>query len=25
MEEEIKRLDTLRQLPVSVIMGDING
>jgi len=25
MEEEIKRLDTPRQLPVSVIMGDING
>jgi diguanylate cyclase (GGDEF)-like protein len=25
MEEEIKRLDTPRQLPVSVIMGDLNG
>ncbi|MGQ9824187.1 MAG: HD domain-containing phosphohydrolase [Desulfotomaculales bacterium] len=25
MEEEIKRLDTPRQLPVSVIMGDVNG
>lgn len=25
LEEEIKRLDTPRQLPVSVIMGDLNG
>ncbi|MEW6064291.1 MAG: HD domain-containing phosphohydrolase [Bacillota bacterium] len=25
MEEEIRRLDTPRQLPVSVIMGDVNG
>lgn len=25
VEEEIRRLDTPRQLPVSVIMGDING
>jgi diguanylate cyclase (GGDEF)-like protein len=25
MEEEIKRQDTPRQLPVSVIMGDVNG
>ncbi|MEI7883831.1 MAG: HD domain-containing phosphohydrolase [Clostridia bacterium] len=24
-EEEIKRLDTARQLPISIIMGDING
>ena len=24
-EEEIKRLDTKRQLPISVIMGDLNG
>jgi diguanylate cyclase (GGDEF)-like protein/PAS domain S-box-containing protein len=24
-EEEIKRLDTERQLPISIIMGDING
>ena len=25
LEEEIKRLDTGRQLPISIIMGDING
>jgi diguanylate cyclase (GGDEF)-like protein/PAS domain S-box-containing protein len=25
MEEELKRLDTERQLPLSVVMGDING
>jgi diguanylate cyclase (GGDEF)-like protein len=25
LEEEISRLDTTRQLPISVIMGDING
>ena len=25
VEEEIKRLDTKRQLPLSVIMGDLNG
>lgn len=25
LEEEISRLDTKRQLPISVIMGDING
>lgn len=25
MEEEIRRLDTPRQLPVSVIVGDVNG
>lgn len=24
-EEELRRLDTIRQLPLSVIMGDING
>ncbi len=24
-EEEIKRLDTVRQLPLSIIMGDVNG
>ena len=24
-EEEVKRLDTARQLPVSVVMGDVNG
>jgi len=24
-EEEIKRLDTERQLPISIIMGDVNG
>jgi len=24
-EEELKRLDTVRQLPLSIIMGDING
>ena len=25
LEKEIKRLDTLRQLPISIIMGDLNG
>lgn len=25
LEEEIKRLDTIRQLPISLIMADING
>ncbi|MDD2493593.1 MAG: diguanylate cyclase [Tissierellia bacterium] len=25
LEEELKRLDTKRQLPITVIMGDING
>ncbi|MCR4443449.1 MAG: diguanylate cyclase [Peptococcaceae bacterium] len=25
MEEEIRRLDTPRQVPISVIMGDVNG
>ncbi|MGP3779184.1 HD domain-containing phosphohydrolase [Halanaerobium saccharolyticum] len=25
LEEEIKRLNTIRQLPISVIMGDVNG
>lgn len=25
MEEEIKRMDTSRQLPIAVIMGDLNG
>ena len=25
LEREIKRLDTLQQLPISVIMGDLNG
>ncbi len=25
MEEEMKRLDTFRQLPISIIMGDLNG
>jgi len=25
MEEELKRLDTSRQLPLSIIMGDVNG
>jgi len=24
-EEELKRLDTKRQLPLSIIIGDING
>lgn len=24
-EEEVRRLDTIRQLPMSIIMGDING
>src|SRR5665811_1239242 len=24
-EEELRRLDTIRQLPLSVIIGDING
>ncbi|MBI9102837.1 MAG: PAS domain S-box protein [Spirochaetales bacterium] len=25
MEEELKRLDTVRQLPLSIIIGDVNG